>query len=74
MGFSVEKVAEIPIIGGFVVIGEAQGVPLEERLEQLGDGRGQQAPDAEIDEILVQLRTGSKASAKLAGEPYKTHS
>lgn len=71
MKSAIELITEIPVIYRPVIIGKAKRVPLKKRLKQLGKRRCDQTPDAEIDKILIQLGSGSKASSKLTGKPHK---
>ncbi len=70
---SIEPVAEIAVIYSLMFISETQGIPLKKCLEQLRDRGCSQAPNAEIDEILIKLGPRSKTAAELAGKPNKTH-
>ena len=67
-GFAIQSVRKATVIVRFVFVGKTHAVPEEQRVESLRQCRKDQAPDAVVDEILVNLCAGGKTAAELCGK------
>ena len=57
-----------------MLVGVAHAVPEKDGIKSLGQCRKNQAPDTEVNKVLIDLGAGSKAAAKLSRKRNKSDS
>ena len=70
-GLTVDAVGEGAVVIALVLVGIAHTVPEEQGVQALGQDGKDQAPDAVVDEVLIDLCAGCEAATELGGKGYE---